>query len=374
VRDRVPTRLAFGALALCLFGILASVTSGFLGESASPPRSGRAAQVILIIVSAASGFILFWDILRLKAEHRRLGMALAHAEAERDAAIRSLSESHKFETLGRLTAGVGHDIGNVLQLIQVYLHAMPRSLGDEPALRRLMDSTMRAAERGASGVRNLLALVRGDATGGAEHRDAMAPQRVNSGLILADLAGAMQDLLGPAYTVRLDLAADLPPVLAMHDDLEAILINLATNASDAMLPAGGGTLSISAAVTRGPEAPESGSGPSGGPWVVIDVTDTGTGMDAATLARATDPFFTTKSRGRGVGLGLALVREFAERSGGALKLDSAPGRGTSARLYLLPASEDEVQDASVGIDPTLPGGLPQPSHSKTPRTVRHVAA
>lgn len=263
-------------------------------------------------------------------ERRRIADALERAKRDHEAAIHAMAERQNLETLGRLTAGVAHDMGNVMQAVELYLRSIPGSLDDRAATLRLVERARAAARRGAVGARDLLALARG-----AEQ----PPEPTDIRPLLGELADVMQELLGEAYAVRVDVSPQLPRVLAEPGDLEAMLINLATNSRDAMAEAGHGVLSISATLVGAPEAATAAPDLPGGEWVRIVVADTGVGMDPEVLERAMEPFFTTKPRRRGTGLGLALAREFAERSGGLLRIESVPGSGTRASLFLHPASE-----------------------------------
>lgn len=320
-----PTALAWMPVDGTPFTMLAAVPLPPLSEGAFLPWLAAA-------LGAASGAMLA-AMLRGAAERRRLESALARAQRDHDAAIRTLADRQGLETLGRLTAGVAHEMGNVIQAVEFYLRAMPDSLDDKPALAHLIDRARGAARRGAAGARDLLALARGSAR---------RPEPTEIGPLLTEIADVMQELLGETFTVRLDLAPTLPAVLTDAEDLEAMLVNLATNSRDAMAAAGSGVLSISAALVGSPDAERVPDDVPGGEWVRVDITDTGVGMDAETLARAMEPFFTTKPRGRGTGLGLALAREFAERCGGLLRIESAVGSGTRASLFLHPASETKV--------------------------------
>jgi signal transduction histidine kinase len=155
--------------------------------------------------------------------------------------------------------------------------------------------------------------------------------------------------------VRVEAAPGLPQVLADRGELETVLVNLATNARDAMPQ--GGTLTLAAAaetVTAADDAPRP-AALRPGRYVRLSATDTGTGMDAETLARAAEPFFSTKPEGEGTGLGLASARDFAEQSGGAFAVASEPGRGTTVTLWLLDADEaDALVGSTLGADDARP--------------------
>lgn len=306
--------------------------TGFVTFAAVPvvPGAGQSAVLWFLASLLAGAAALVFLLLYGNRERRRLSDDLARARQDHEAAIRALSERQNLETLGRLTAGVAHDMGNVMQTVEFYLRSIPDSLDDREATLRLIERARSAARRGAVGARDLLALARGSAR---------PPEAIDLRPLLTELGEVMQELLGERFTVRLNLPLALPRVLAEPGDLEAMLINLATNARDAMAEAGHGVLGISVALIGSPDAPVGPNDVTGGEWVRIDITDTGIGMPPEVLERAMEPFFTTKPRGRGTGLGLALAREFAERSGGMLHIESTPGSGTRTSIFLHPASE-----------------------------------
>jgi CheY-like chemotaxis protein len=192
---------------------------------------------------------------------------------------------------------------------------------DDETVKRVARRIVEATERGASVTRRLLSFAR---------RGDLRAEPVAVAALLEGLRDMLTPVLGPAIDVRITADPDLPPLFADRGQLETVLVNLATNGRDAM--PGGGTLTLAAlAETRtGGDGP----GPVPGRYIRLSVTDTGTGMDAATLARATEPFFTTKKRGEGTGLGLAMARGFIEQSGGSVTIDSAEGRGTRVTVWL----------------------------------------
>jgi signal transduction histidine kinase len=158
--------------------------------------------------------------------------------------------------------------------------------------------------------------------------------------LLKGLEEVLAHTLGaPSLHIQVEAEPDLPPVLADRGEMETVLVNLATNARDAMPQ--GGTFAVSAAVetvAEGAEAPHP-AGLRPGRYVRLSAADTGTGTDAETLARAAEPFFTTKPEGKGTGLSLAMAREFAEQAGGGVTLASEPGRGTTVTLWLPEADQ-----------------------------------
>jgi CheY-like chemotaxis protein len=152
--------------------------------------------------------------------------------------------------------------------------------------------------------------------------------------LLAGVQEVLSHTLGAEVSVHVKVEAAIPPLLADRSQLEIVLVNLAVNARDAMAPLGGGTLALSATIDDVSSKPDHIAGVRPGKYVRIEIADTGSGMDATTLARAAEPFFTTKPQGKGTGLGLAMAKGFAEQSGGALRIRSELGHGTTVTLWL----------------------------------------
>jgi PAS domain S-box-containing protein len=249
---------------------------------------------------------------------RRIGAAVE----EREHAIAQLHEAQKLETLGQLTGGVAHDINNLLTPITGALDLLNRKASEsDPRMARLLDGALQSAERAKILVSRLLGFAR---------RQALETRPVD----IAGLLDGMRDLIassvGSGVEVRMHTAPDLPAALADPNQLELALLNLSVNARDAM--DGGGTLTVEAMPAMiGPGHP---SALPPGRYVRLVVSDTGCGMDDATLAKAVEPFFSTKDTGRGTGLGLSMVHGLAAQLGGAFVLRSSVGAGTQAELYL----------------------------------------
>ncbi|MGR6329879.1 MHYT domain-containing protein [Sphingomonas sp. XXL09] len=240
---------------------------------------------------------------------------------ERKRAEDALRQAQKIEALGQLTGGVAHDFNNLLAVIMGNLDLLRRRLPDDPRLARLVASAMEGAQRGASLTQRLLAFAR---------KQDLKPEAVDLAELVRGMTDLLQRSLGPRVQVETRFPAGLPPVHADAHQLELALLNLAVNARDAMPE--GGMLAIGAvAETVAADDPH---GLAAGDYVRLTMVDQGEGMDAATLAKATDPFFTTKGVGKGTGLGLSMVHGLAEQSGGRLAIRSAPGRGTTVALYL----------------------------------------
>ncbi len=271
------------------------------------------------------------DITQIKhteAELRHLTATLeARVNAEvtaREAAQRRAAHAERLQALGQLAGGIAHDFNNVLQAIAGANALIERHPGDEAGIRRLARLAIEATERGAAITGRLLAFSR---------RADLRAERLDTAAVLKDLREILAHTVGTAIDVQIGLEDDLPPLLADKGQLETVLVNLAANARDAM--PGGGQMILSAATEIvSPDSPGHPAGLTPGRYVRLGVADTGIGMDAGTLAHATEPFFTTKPVGVGTGLGLSMAKGFAEQSGGGLSIQSSPGMGTTVRLWL----------------------------------------
>jgi nitrogen-specific signal transduction histidine kinase/CheY-like chemotaxis protein len=268
--------------------------------------------------------LLRLDLGRREAELEEARAALQREAADHRATTESLHHAQKLEALGQLTGGIAHDFNNLLMVVLSSLELLRKRLpeGDLRAA-RLLDNAVQGADRGAALTQRLLAFGR---------RQTLRPASV----ALAALLGGMEELLrrsiSPAHRIDVRLPDVLPPVRIDPNQLELALMNLVLNARDAM-PAGGDIV-IAARQEQGR-------------FVVLSVADRGAGMDAATLARATEPFFTTKAAGKGTGLGLSMVHGLAAQSGGRLVLRSHPGEGTTAEIWL-PMADADVPPAGEG--------------------------
>jgi signal transduction histidine kinase len=283
------------------------------------------------------------DELERRVEDRTGQLQHAHDElleqiAERARTEDQLRQLQKLESIGQLTGGVAHDFNNLLTAVLGNLELLRKRLPSNPATDRLLDGATQGAQRGAALTQRLLAFAR---------RQALQPKPLD----LADLVRGMGDLLrrslGPSIAIELDLPAGLPPALADQNQIELALLNLAVNARDAMPD--GGRLEIALALETVPSARDLAAGK----YVRLRVSDTGCGMDPRTLSRAIEPFFSTKEVGKGTGLGLSMIHGLALQLKGALRLDSEPGRGTRAELWL-PVADGEaaaaVADTEAGAD------------------------
>ncbi|WP_440844026.1 ATP-binding protein [Sphingomonas sp. 22176] len=236
-------------------------------------------------------------------------------------------QAQRLEALGRLTGGVAHDLNNLLTPILGGLDLLRARIGEDAKALRYIDSATSSAERARTLVARLLAYAK---------RQSLTPEAIDVGAMLADLHELLQRSVGPTITCTIRSAPDLPAVRADRNQLELAVLNLVINARDAIKTDGrtSGTIVVETRLPRRDEA----RGLARGDYLALAVHDDGCGMDAATLRRALEPFFTTKAGDRGTGLGLSMVHGFAEQSAGRLVLESTPGQGTSV-ILVLPATD-----------------------------------
>ncbi|WP_237213448.1 PAS domain-containing protein [Falsiroseomonas oryziterrae] len=254
---------------------------------------------------------------------RIVGMLLDVTERHRLEA--ELRQGQKLQALGELAGGIAHDVNNVLQAIAGSAVMANREAENPEAVRRRLDAVTAAVSRGAAITRRLLAFAR---------RGEPRAEAIDAAALMTGLKEILAPALGPHIEIRVEAAAELPPLLANREALQTVLINLATNARDAMPQDGVLTLSATPEHVGAGEAEGASVRPAPGRYLRLAVRDTGTGMDANTLARVVEPFFTTKPSGKGTGLGLSMARTFAEHAEGQLAIESTPGKGTTVTLWL----------------------------------------
>ena len=246
----------------------------------------------------------------------------AEAAAAQDDALARASVAERLQMLGQLATGIAHDFNNVLQSVSGCAAIIERRAEEPNTMRHAARLIADAAARGSSITQRLLAFSR---------EDPVHAERIVVSTMLADVADILRHTLRGAghIDIRTQLDDDTLVVDAELNELKTVLLNLSTNARDAM-PDGGRLLLGAAAETVAPGHPHLAAGD----YVRLWVQDSGFGMDDATIARATEPFFTTKPVGQGTGLGLSMARTYAEQCGGRLAIDSQPGLGTSVSLWL----------------------------------------
>jgi PAS domain S-box-containing protein len=291
----------------------------------------------------------FWASVLIDALRDESGELIGFAKVTRDMTERrlmqeQLHQSQKMEAIGQLTGGVAHDFNNLLTVILGNLDILQQQLpAEQMRWRRCVDQALRASERAASLTQQLLAFAR---------RQPLKPKPVDVNLLVSRWTEMVRRTLPESISIRRidDETACVAQVDA--NQLESALLNLAVNARDAM--PNGGTLTIETACATINERdrrllmdlPP-------GPYVLICITDTGTGMTQEVLERAFDPFFTTKPLGQGTGLGLSQVFGFVKQTGGHVKLYSRPGHGTTVKIYLpqLQASSEPSEQSSTEPSP-----------------------
>ena len=280
----------------------------------------------------AGAFVLGVLLLEMNSLYDNLTAALAEARERNAELVRSranLARAQRLEAVGELTGGVAHDFNNLLTAIVGGLDVILRNPADTARVVRFGENALRSAERGARLVRQLLTFAR---------RQNLNPETVNPNALVMEFQSVARSAVGEPVELDLDLDPRVHPVRIDVGEFQAAILNLILNARDAM--PSGGRLSIetrnvtldAAYCAANPEA-------TAGHYVAVAISDSGTGMDAATRARVFEPFFTTKPVGVGTGLGLSQVYGFARSAGGHVDIHSEPGLGATVRIYL-PRSQD----------------------------------
>ncbi len=246
------------------------------------------------------------------------------------AAQEQLRQSQKMEALGQLTGGIAHDFNNLLTVVVGGLDVVARRVEDEK-LKRYAVNALTAAERGARLTAQLLAFSR-------VQRLEVRPVEV--GPLIQNMRPLLRNVLGPGITKEFDLDRIDLPVMADPTQLEVAVLNLAINARDAMPR--GGILRFATCPLRIKGDAEL----SDGDYVVLTISDTGSGMEEEVASRAFEPFFTTKEIGKGTGLGLSMVYGMARQSGGTARIESAPGEGTTIKLFFKAAADKHSDDSA----------------------------
>ena len=241
---------------------------------------------------------------------------------ERDEQLR---HAQKMEAIGRLAGGVAHDFNNLLTAIIGYTDLLAERIDPADPTARDVAGIRKAADRAAALTRQLLAFSR---------KQFLNPTVLDLNETVSGMLQILPRVIGEHIQTSVTLAGDLTRVRADASQMEQVLVNLVLNARDAM-PAGGRiTIETSNVSLGAPRIRTENLSLAPGPYVMLAITDTGIGMDEATRARVFEPFFTTKPKGKGTGLGLATVYGIVDQSGGGISITTAPGRGTTVRIYL----------------------------------------
>lgn len=298
-------------------------------EFGDPGRQRRSYEITFNRLCDAAGqqigaYQIVHDVTDRIREQQRL------AEAEQQ-----LRQAQKVESLGQLTGGVAHDFNNLLTPIVGTLDLLARKQFGGEREQRLIAGAMQSAERAAVLVQRLLAFAR---------RQPLQPTSIDIRELITGMSELIASTTGPQIKVVTDLADNIRPAQADFNQLEMALLNLCVNARDAMPE--GGTLRISASVRNQSKSPKGQLRE--GSYIVVSVADTGSGMDAQTVARAIEPFFSTKGVGKGTGLGLSMVHGLARQLGGELRIFSRQGYGTNIELWL-PVAEDQRSGVAAPV-------------------------
>ena len=267
------------------------------------------------------------------ADNKRRYTAILRDVTKRKALEARLTQSQKLEAVGRLAVGVAHDFNNLLMGISGCAQIASKHIQSEGP-RPYLDNIRQSAESGAAMTRQLVAMTR---KGGTGQKEQSALDRVVEGL-----EEMLRRLIGEDVSVSTVLNAERGIPGCARGQIEQILINLAVNARDAM--PGGGEIKIATWATEISEEPQASHGLARGRYLVLSVTDSGTGMDADTKARVFEPFFTTKPVGQGTGLGLSTVFGIVKDAGGAVEFESEEGQGTEFRVFLPWVGAEELED------------------------------
>jgi len=271
----------------------------------------------------------------LQRFNEQLELRIEERTRERETAIAQLFEAQKLDTIGQLTGGVAHDFNNLLMAVLGSLSLLEKRLPEDPRSHRLLQNAMQGAQRGAALTQRLLAFSR---------RQELKPEAVDVPGLVSGMKELLERALGHEVQLRTSFQSGLPAALVDANQLELALLNVALNARDAM--PSGGTLKISATLSAQTGEAQGAASLKAGDYVRITLADDGVGMDEMTLARATEPFFTTKGPGKGTGLGLSMVHGLAAQSGGLLRINSKPNAGTVLELWL-PKAETPVVVAAA---------------------------
>jgi signal transduction histidine kinase/CheY-like chemotaxis protein len=294
--------------------------------------------------------------LEIRVQNRTAELAAANRQLvaqieERERVESTLRQMQRLEAVGQLTSGVAHDFNNLLTVVLGNIGFIERALdkaGIDGKTTQRLTYMRAAAERGAKLTDQLLSFSR---------RQRLEPKVLDLNGTIAGMRDLLQSTIGGSVSIETELSEDLWPALVDPTQLDIAVLNLAINARDAMEI--GGTLKVSTANVRlGP--PGAAEEPAAGDYVAICVSDTGAGMSPEVRTKVFEPFFTTKEIGKGSGLGLSQVLGFAKQSGGGVRIESQPGRGTAVHIFLPRANaapQAQPEAADEGATVSRPGAV-----------------
>jgi signal transduction histidine kinase/DNA-binding response OmpR family regulator len=320
---------------ISLADLLASATA--LAASRAENQTGQtdllASEVANRALSLANDLLVTNEAALERLVEQRTADLTREME-ERRIAEDALRQGEKLQAIGQLTGGIAHDFNNILQIVFSTAAFLRSSNVTDVRRNELLDSLEDAAALGGQATSRLLAFAR---------KKVLSPRSCNINSLVEGMAELLSPTLGPKVTFETDLASNLSEVIADHGELEVAILNLASNARDAMLPEGGVFKLTSSAAYH-----ERTSDRPAGEYVCLTVSDTGPGMPSDVASHAFEPFFTTKPRGKGTGLGLAQVWGFAKQSGGDVAIETS-SEGTLLTLYF-PRPSVEALEASLATE------------------------
>ena len=310
-------------LAFLLSASLPMAVLFFRQGTTTATASGAMILVFAVALSAAGLHLsrFFAKTIQLRLDLEVANLRLQAEMAEREATEVALRQAQKLEAIGRLTGGISHDFNNLLTVVIGNLGLAIGRAGKMPSILPLLESALHAAERGATLIERLLAFAR------KQHLD---PRSVDINHLVVGIEDLLRCTLGDRIQFAISAEGNLAPARVDANQLELAILNLAINARDAMPDGGLLRIDLKNHMLDRDSPPEL----SFGEYVVVSISDTGTGMDEATLAQALEPFFTTKEIGSGSGLGLSMVHGFVAQSRGAMRIQSKVGEGTTVELWL----------------------------------------
>jgi signal transduction histidine kinase len=352
------TMLAIGYLGFASPDLLHIASQTPLGDWALV--TGNFALINLSLVAASGAVIKALEsalaraaTVRAALERDRQALVDANealeSEMDRRAKLEEqLRQAQKMETVGRLAGGVAHDFNNLMSVVLTYGELISDGLPPADPMRADLEEIQNAGRRAVELTRQLLAFSR---------QQVLAPRLVDLSAVVRNLESMLARLIGEHIELAARCPPGLPNVLVDPVQVEQVIMNLALNARDAM-PDGGLLTIETAAISLSDEYASEHVGVVAGPHVLLAVSDTGSGMDAATREHMFEPFFTTKEQGKGTGLGLATVLGVVKQSGGSINVYSEPGKGASFKVYF-PVAEGEAHSRpkpALSTRPSLHGG------------------